>query len=40
MPQIDLNAMVKAAGDAEVKRYDSGHKLVTFAPRSTTSSTG
>jgi dienelactone hydrolase len=32
VPQKDLQAMVKAAGDAEVKRYDAGHHLVTVAP--------
>ena len=32
VPQNDLNRMAKAAGDAQVKRYDGGHKLVTFAP--------
>jgi dienelactone hydrolase len=32
VPQADLDRMVTAAGDAEVKRYDGGHKLVTFAP--------
>ena len=29
--QGDLNRMVEAAGDAEVKRYDAGHTLVTNA---------
>lgn len=29
--QGDLDRMVKAAGDAEVKRYDAGHALVTNA---------
>ena len=32
VPQTDLNRMANAAKDAEVKRYDGGHKLVTFAP--------
>jgi dienelactone hydrolase len=32
VPQTDLNRLANAAGDAEVKRYDGGHKLVTFAP--------
>ena len=32
VPQSDLDRMATAAGDAEVKRYDAGHKLVTFAP--------
>jgi dienelactone hydrolase len=32
VPQRDLEAMVKAAGDAEVKRYDAGHHLVTVGP--------
>ncbi len=32
VPRSDLDRMAKAAGDAEVKRYDGGHKLVTFAP--------
>jgi dienelactone hydrolase len=32
VPQRDLQAMVDAAGDAEVKRYDAGHHLVTVAP--------
>jgi dienelactone hydrolase len=32
VPQADLQAMVDAAGDAEVKRYDAGHHLVTIAP--------
>jgi dienelactone hydrolase len=32
VPQRDLEAMVKAAGDAEVRRYDAGHHLVTVGP--------
>ena len=32
VPRSDLDRMAKAAGDAEVKRYEGGHKLVTFAP--------
>jgi dienelactone hydrolase len=32
VPRSDLDRMAKAAGDAEVKRYDGGHKLVTFRP--------
>jgi dienelactone hydrolase len=32
VPQADLNRLADAAKDAEVKRYDGGHKLVTYAP--------
>jgi dienelactone hydrolase len=32
VPQADLDRMATAAGDAQVKRYDGGHKLVTYAP--------
>jgi hypothetical protein len=32
VPQADLDRMATAAGDADVKRYDGGHKLVTYAP--------
>jgi dienelactone hydrolase len=32
VPRRDLEAMVKAAGDAEVRRYDAGHHLVTVGP--------
>jgi dienelactone hydrolase len=32
VPQADLNRLAESAKDADVKRYDGGHKLVTYAP--------